>query len=139
MQVVTHKSKIKMMPYNSVQMINSTFSLDVFLPRGTLMLKTLHRSRIWCTFVTCSDRGLWPLNWLIFNAIRAAWKSLKKLISDILDNNDSRTLCPCLLGEAWSCFKCNLYQVLWRYNYKAWFTEISFQCSSMEISVSWSL
>ena len=44
MQVVTHKSKIKMMPYNSVQMINSKLSLDVFLPRGTLMLKTLHRS-----------------------------------------------------------------------------------------------
>ena len=37
MQVVTHTSKIKMMPYNSVQMINSTLSFDVLLPRGTLM------------------------------------------------------------------------------------------------------
>ena len=44
MQVVTHKSKIKMMPYNSVQMINSTLSFDVLLPRGTLKSKTLHRS-----------------------------------------------------------------------------------------------
>ena len=35
MQVVTHTSKIKMMPYNSVQMINSMLSFDVLLPRGT--------------------------------------------------------------------------------------------------------
>ena len=44
MQVVTHTLKIKMMPYNSVQMINSMLSFNVLLPRGTLMLKTLHRS-----------------------------------------------------------------------------------------------
>ena len=43
-QVVTHRSKIKMMPYNGVQMINLMLSFDVLLPRGTLMLKTLHRS-----------------------------------------------------------------------------------------------
>ena len=39
MQVVTHTSKIQMMPYNSVQMINSMLSFDVLLPRGTLMSK----------------------------------------------------------------------------------------------------
>ena len=48
MQVVTHTTKIKMMPYNSVQMINSMLSFDVLLPRGTLMSKTLHQSRIRC-------------------------------------------------------------------------------------------
>ena len=37
MQVVTHNSKIKMMPYNRVQMINLTLGFDVLLPRGTLM------------------------------------------------------------------------------------------------------
>ena len=44
MQVVTHTPKIKMMPYNSVEMINLTLSFNVLLPRGTLMLKTLHQS-----------------------------------------------------------------------------------------------
>ena len=44
MQVVTHTSKIKMMPYKSVQMINSRLSFEILLPRGTLMLKTLHQS-----------------------------------------------------------------------------------------------
>ena len=52
MQVVTHTSKIKMMPYNSVQMINSTLSFDVLLPRGTLMSKTLHRSQIRCMLLS---------------------------------------------------------------------------------------
>ena len=52
MQVVTHTLKIKMMPYNSVQMINSTLSFDVLLPRGTLMSKTLHRSRIRCMLLS---------------------------------------------------------------------------------------
>ena len=52
MQVATHTSKIKMMPYISVQMINSTLSLDVLLPRGTLMSKTLHRSRIQCMLLS---------------------------------------------------------------------------------------
>ena len=52
MQVVTHTSKIKMMPYNSVQMINSTLSFDVLLPRGTLMLKTLHQSQILCMLLS---------------------------------------------------------------------------------------
>ena len=42
MQVVTHMLKIKMMPYNSLQMINLTLSFDVILPRGILMSKTLH-------------------------------------------------------------------------------------------------
>ena len=46
MKVVTHTSKIKMIPYNSVQMINLMLKFDVLLPRGTLMLKSLHRSRI---------------------------------------------------------------------------------------------
>ena len=52
MQVVTHMSKIKMMPYNSVQMINSMLCFDVLLPRGTLMSKTLHRSRIQCMLLS---------------------------------------------------------------------------------------
>ena len=46
MEGVTHTLKIKMMPYNSVHMINSMLSFDALLPRGTLMLKTLHQSRI---------------------------------------------------------------------------------------------
>ena len=52
MQVVTHKSKIKIMPYNSVQMIDSTLSFDLLLPRGTLMTKTLHQSRILCMLLS---------------------------------------------------------------------------------------
>ena len=52
MQVVMHKSKIKMMPNNSLQMINSTLSYDVRLPRGTLMSKTLHQSRIQCMLLS---------------------------------------------------------------------------------------
>ena len=52
MQVVTHTSKIKMMPYNSVQMVYSTLSFDVLLPRGTLMLKTLHQSQIRCMLLS---------------------------------------------------------------------------------------
>ena len=52
MQVVTHTSKIKMMPYNSMQMINLTLSFDVLLPRGTLMSKTLHRSQIRCMLLS---------------------------------------------------------------------------------------
>ena len=46
MQVVTHMLKIKMMPYNSVQMINLALSFNVLLPRGTLMSKALHRRQI---------------------------------------------------------------------------------------------
>ena len=52
MQVVTHTSKIKMMPYNSVQMINLMLSFDVLLPRGTLILKTLQRSQIRCMLLS---------------------------------------------------------------------------------------
>ena len=52
MQVVTHRSKVKMMPYNSMQMINSKLSFHVVLPRGTLMSKTLHRSRIRCMLLS---------------------------------------------------------------------------------------
>ena len=52
MQVVTHTSKIKMMPYNSVQMINSTLIFNALLHRGTLMSKTLHRSWIWCMLLS---------------------------------------------------------------------------------------
>ena len=52
MQVVTHTSKIKMMPYHSVEMINLTLSFDVLLPRGILMSKTLHRSRIRCMLLS---------------------------------------------------------------------------------------
>ena len=40
------------MPYNSVQMINSTLSFDVLLPRGTLMSTTLHQSRIQCMLLS---------------------------------------------------------------------------------------
>ena len=40
------------MPYHSVEMINSTLSFDVLLPRGILMSKTLHRSRIRCMLLS---------------------------------------------------------------------------------------
>ena len=36
MQVVTQTWQIKVMPHNSLQMINLTLSFDVLLPRGTL-------------------------------------------------------------------------------------------------------
>ena len=35
-----------------MQMINSTLSFNVLLPRGTLMLKTLHQSRIRCMLLS---------------------------------------------------------------------------------------